>query len=126
MKKLYTYVLPLFIMAFCFSNTSIAQELAITSRSTAAELYFGLTDFQTATITGTASGGTGPYTITITMNRPVKCNYIDAAGNETFVGIAGQTTNGDCVAGSPDQPPAATMTNAVAGVPFAVNATLLE
>jgi hypothetical protein len=113
-------------MAFCFSTSSIrSQELTATCNSTASQLYFGLTDFQTATITGTATGGTGPYTITITMNRPIMCNYIDAAGNETFVGVAGQTTDGNCVTGSPTQPPAATMTNAVAGVPFAVHATLL-
>ena len=126
-RKLHTYLLPFFIMASCFSTTSLqAQELVATCNSTASELYFGETDFQTATITGSATGGTGPYTITITMNRPIICNYIDASGNETFIGIAGQTTNGDCVTGSPNQPPAATMTNAVAGVPFAVNATLLE
>ena len=126
MNQKLTYLLPFLIMAFCFSTTSVqAQALAATCNGTPSELYFGLADFQTATITGTATGGTGPYTITITMNRPVKCNYIDAAGNETFVGIAGQTTNGDCITGSPDQPPMATMTNAVAGVPFAVNATLL-
>jgi len=114
-------------MASCFSTPSVqAQELVATCNGTPSELYFGETDFQTATITGSATGGTGPYTITITMSRPIICNYIDAAGNETFVGIAGQTTNGDCVTGSPNQPPAATMTNAVAGVPFAVNATLLE
>ena len=124
-RKLHTY-LPLFIMAFYFSTTSLqAQELVATCNGTPSEIYFGLADFQTATITGTATGGTGPYTITITMNRPVICNYIDAAGNETFVGVAGQTTNGNCVTGSPTQPPAATITNAVAGVPFAVNATLL-
>ena len=126
-RKLHTYLLPFFIMASCFSTTSLqAQELVATCNSTSSELYFGETDFQTAIITGTATGGTGPYTITITMNRPIICNYIDASGNETFVGIAGQTTNGDCVTGSPNQPPTATMTNAVAGVPFAVNATLLE
>jgi hypothetical protein len=127
MKKLHTYLLPFFIMAFSFSTTFVqAQQLVATCNSTSSELYFGETDFQTAIITGTATGGTGPYTITITMNRPIICNYIDASGNETFVGIAGQTTNGDCVTGSPNQPPTATMTNAVAGVPFAVNATLLE
>jgi hypothetical protein len=60
------------------------------------------------------------------MNRPIICNYIDAAGNETFVGIAGQTTNGNCLTGSPNQPPVATITDAVAGVPFVVNATLLQ
>jgi hypothetical protein len=126
-RKLHTYLLPFFIMAFCFSTTLVrAQELVATCNSTPSELYFGLTDFQTATITGTATGGTGPYTITITMNRPIVCNYIDAAGNETFVGVGGQTTNGNCVTGSPNQPPTATLTNAVAGVPFAVNATLLE
>ena len=113
-------------MAFSFSTTFVrAQELVATCKSTASVLYFGLTDFQTATITGTASGGTGPYTITITMNRPVICNYIDASGNETFVGVAGQTTNGNCVTGSPTEPPTAIITNAIAGVPFAVNATIL-
>ena len=127
MKKLYTYLLPLVIMAFSFSTTSVqAQELAATCSGTPSEIYFGLTDFQTATITGTATGGTGPYTIRITMNRPIICNYIDAAGNETFVGVAGQTANGNCVTGSPSQPPVAIITNAVAGVPFVVNATLLQ
>ena len=126
-RKLHTYLLPFFIMSFSFSTTFVqAQQLVATCNSTSSELYFGETDFQTAIITGTATGGTGPYTITITMNRPIICNYIDASGNETFVGIAGQTTNGDCVTGSPNQLPTATMTNALAGVPFAVNATLLE
>src|SRR5687768_11359372 len=125
-RKLHTCLLPFFILAFCFSNTSVqAQELVATGNGTPSVLYFGLTDFQTATITGTATGGTGPYTITITMNRPVLCNYIDAAGNETFVGVAGQTINGNCITGSPTEPPTAIITNAVAGVPFAVNATLL-
>src|SRR5688500_15744733 len=105
-RKLHTYLLPFFIMAFCFSTTSVrAQALVATCNGTPSELYFGLPDFQTATITGTATGGIAPYTITITMNRPIICNYIDAAGNETFVGVVGQTTNGNCVTGSPTQPP---------------------
>src|SRR5687768_11577289 len=111
-QKLHTYLLPFFITASCFSTTSVqAQALVATCGGTPSEIYFGLADFQTATITGTATGGTGPYTIAITMNRPVICNYIDAAGNETFVGVAGQTTNGNCVTGSADQPPTATITN---------------
>ncbi|CAN5738273.1 hypothetical protein BH10BAC2_BH10BAC2_35130 [soil metagenome] len=63
------------------------------------ELYFGYTGDQTATFSVSPSGGTGPYTVSITMNRALLCNQVNDAGDEVWNGGAGGTTTGNtCLA----------------------------
>jgi hypothetical protein len=59
-------------------------------------LYFGYDKDQTTTITVAVSGGTGPYTISFTMDRPKKCNVINDAGDEVWQGLFGTTTPNTC------------------------------
>jgi len=61
------------------------------------ELYFGYSGDQTSTITVTPSGGVAPYTVSITMNRPLKCNQVNDTGDEVWTGGSGDNTiNNGC------------------------------
>jgi hypothetical protein len=61
-------------------------------------LYFGYSGDQTSTVTVAPSGGVGPYTVKITMNRPLLCNQINDAGDESWTGSGGTTINNTCPA----------------------------
>jgi hypothetical protein len=63
-------------------------------------LFFGYTGDQTSTVTGTGSGGVGPYTVSITMDRPKLCNQVNDAGDEVWNPAPGGTTinNASCPA----------------------------
>jgi len=62
--------------------------------------FYGYSGDQTVSHTASASGGTGPYTYSWTMNRPLKCNQVNSAGDEIFNG--GTCANNICPAsGSP-------------------------
>ncbi|HET7117939.1 MAG TPA: T9SS type A sorting domain-containing protein [Hanamia sp.] len=54
-------------------------------------IYFGVSGFNTSTYTVTPSGGSGPYTISVTMSRNLDCNVINSSGNETWAGVGGTT-----------------------------------
>ncbi len=54
-------------------------------------LYFGYALDQTAKITVKPSGGTGPYKVSITMNRPLNCNLVNSTGDEVWT--PGANTN---------------------------------
>jgi uncharacterized repeat protein (TIGR03803 family) len=56
--------------------------------------FFGYSGDQTVTRTAIVSGGTAPFSYSWTMNRPLKCNEITAAGDEIFSG--GVCTNTVC------------------------------
>ncbi|MEJ7679911.1 MAG: T9SS type A sorting domain-containing protein [Segetibacter sp.] len=111
----------------CTYNVTVTNSLMAKCGNTNPQLYFGYTGDQTSTISGTATGGTGPYTISITMNRPLKCNYINDAGDEKYTATGGTTTNGTCPASGSGTAaaPVSTITNVAAGVPYSVNVTLL-
>jgi hypothetical protein len=66
----------------------------VTCGNTNPYLYFGYTGDQTSTISGTPSGGTGPYTVSITMNRTLLCNQVNTSGDEIWTAGSGATSNG--------------------------------
>ena len=90
-------------------------------------LYFGYPGDQTSTVTVVAAGGTAPYTVAITMNRPLNCNVITSSGDELWVASSGSSVNNVCPAsGSASLPPVSTGTVAVSGGSYSVNVTLLS
>lgn len=56
--------------------------------------YYGYNLDQSVTHTAVVSGGTGPYTYSWTLSRPLKCNQVNSAGDEIFSG--GTCTNAVC------------------------------
>ncbi|CAN5779971.1 hypothetical protein BH10BAC3_BH10BAC3_01050 [soil metagenome] len=90
-------------------------------------LYFGYSGDQAATITATPATGVGPYTVKITMNRPLLCNQVNDAGDEVWTtGSGGGTTiNNTC----PANPGLATLapvsTKTISSGSYAVTVTLM-
>ncbi|MEP6845190.1 MAG: T9SS type A sorting domain-containing protein, partial [Panacibacter sp.] len=83
----------------CQFIVTVTSTLTATCSSSNPELYFGYTGDQTSIITATPSGGTGPYTVNITMSRPLLCNQITDAGDEVWTGGSGGLTSGNgCLA----------------------------
>jgi hypothetical protein len=92
-----------------------------------AALYFGYPGDQTSTVTVIAAGGTAPYTVSITMNRPLNCNVITSSGDELWTAASGTSTNNVCPAsGSASLPPVSTGTVAVSGGSYSVTVTLMQ
>jgi hypothetical protein len=81
-------------------NVTQPSQLTANCSNNNAQLYFGYSGDQSATITVTGSGGTGPYkSISITMDRALKCNQVTDGGDETWTGGSGGTTTGNgCLA----------------------------
>jgi len=115
--------------------TSPATTITITAPATLiancsnnnAQLFYGYTGDQTSTITVTPSGGVGPYKVSISMNRPILCNQINDAGDESWVGGSGGTTlNNSCPANPAlaTQLPSTTKTIS-AGSSYSVTVTLM-
>ncbi len=67
-------------------------------------IYFGYSGDQTSVIKVSPTGGTAPYTIKISMDRLILCNYINAAGDEVWTSTSSGGIRKD--------------TNAVCGVAF--------
>jgi Fe-S cluster biogenesis protein NfuA len=89
-------------------------------------LYFGYPGDQTSTVKVIASGGTAPYTVSITMNRPLNCNVVTSSGDELWVAASGTSTNNVCPAsGSNALPPVSTGTIAAPGGSYSVDVTLM-
>lgn len=59
-------------------------------------IYFGVDGYNTSTYTVTPSGGVGPYTISVTMSRPLACDVVNSTGDETWTGNGGTTTDATC------------------------------
>jgi len=59
-------------------------------------IYFGVDGYNTSTYTITPSGGTAPYTISVTMSRPLACDVVNSTGDETWTGNGGTTINASC------------------------------
>ena len=56
-------------------------------------LYFGYSLDQSAIINVKPSGGTPPYKVSYTMNRPINCNLINSTGDEIWTPGANTSTN---------------------------------
>ncbi len=91
------------------------------------EIYFGYSADNTATITASATGGTGPYTISFSMDRAMKCNITDAAGDETWVGGAGTASNVNnvCPGAGAGAVPVSTSVSLLAGQTYSVTVKLM-
>ena len=87
-----------------YAETYIAANFVINPQIIAATfntnnnwLFFGYSGDQTATITAKPSGGVGPYKVKISMNRPLKCNFINDAGDEKWLPSgASSSANNTC------------------------------
>ena len=87
-------------------------------------LYFGYSGDQKATISVSPSGGTAPYTVLITMNRPLKCNEITNSGDELWAGAV--ASNYVCPnSGGLANAPVSTGNIASSGGVYSVDATLM-
>lgn len=91
------------------------------------QLYFGYPGDQTATIKASASGGAAPYKITISMNRPLKCNILTDAGDEGWAATGGTSINSSCPAypGGNTANPVSSILGLAADEEFAVQTTLI-
>ncbi|MBI1783227.1 MAG: T9SS type A sorting domain-containing protein, partial [Sphingobacteriales bacterium] len=112
------------------ATITISQPAAITPNcnNNNPVLYFGYTADQSATITVTPTGGTAPYTVSFTMNRPIACNVTNSAGDEVWTAVTGgSTTNATCPSsGSLTLAPVSTKSGIAAGGSYGVNIILLS
>jgi hypothetical protein len=81
----------------CDGQTDETTLSAVCSITNAA-IYYGYSLDQTSTVNVAVSGGTGPYTVSITMDRIKKCNVVTDAGDETWTGLFGSTSGASCPA----------------------------
>jgi predicted outer membrane repeat protein len=89
-------------------------------------MYFGYAADQSATITATATGGSAPYTVSITMNRSLNCNIITSSGDELWTGVGGTSVNNVCPASGTGLIPVSTGIVPVPGGSYSVNVTLMQ
>jgi hypothetical protein len=109
--------------ATCSFNVIRATALQTTASTSNPHLYFGAPGIQAATISTNVSGGTGPYTVSVTMNRAMMFNYINDAGDEVWTGLGGTSANTTDPA---IVPPVTTITNVSAGNINLVTVSLLD
>ena len=110
--------------AICTFNVTRAPALNLTVDNSNAQLYYGYTLDQTTVIKGTPSGGVGPYTVVITMNRILACNVLNSTGDEKWIPSAGTTTGNTCPTSGPGIIPVSTASIAAGGA-LSVTTTLL-
>ena len=91
-------------------------------------LYFGYSGDQSAQITARPSGGVGPYTVRMTMNRSLLCNMITSSGDETWSASAGgSSSNHVCPSsGSLAGFPSVEWSSIAAGATVTLNVTLMQ
>lgn len=112
----------------CSFTVTRQNELTASIINSNPVLYFGYSLDQTAKITVKPSGGTAPYTVKFTMNRPLNCNVITSSGDEVWApgSSTASSSNNVCPgSGSPSVAPSSTSTatiNSVNG--YFVNVTL--
>jgi hypothetical protein len=115
----------------CTFNVTVTKTLDITVTNSNPQLYYGYTLDQSTIIKGTPSGGVGPYTIAITMNRPLSANVVNSSGDEIWLAGANtaSSTNITCPpSGSflATQYPVSTSTNTITTVNgYSITATLM-
>ena len=77
----------------CSFTVTRKAALSATASSNNLILYYGYAGDQTAIVSTSVSGGTAPYTVTATMDRPLKCNIFTTAGDELWVPGTGTITS---------------------------------
>ena len=77
----------------CSFTVQRAAALSVFCSASRSSLYFGVPGDQSSTITIMPVGGKGPYKVSVTMNRPLACNVITEAGDETWIAGAGTTNS---------------------------------
>lgn len=108
-------------------KVTVGSAIVATCSNNNPALYFGYPGDQTATIKAKATVGTAPYTISITMNRPLNCNVITSSGDELWTASGGTSVNNVCPGSGPGLlPPVSTGTGIASGVDYSVNVTLMQ
>ncbi|MEO6251878.1 MAG: T9SS type A sorting domain-containing protein [Ferruginibacter sp.] len=108
-------------------RVTVGSAIVATCSNNNPTLYFGYPGDQSATVSANATGGTAPYTISITMNRPLNCNVITSSGDELWTASGGTSINNTCPASGPGLlPPVSTGTGIASGVNYSVNVTLMQ
>lgn len=108
-------------------KVTVNAALVATCSNNNAVLYFGYPGDQTATVKAKATGGVAPYTISITMHRPLKCNIITSSGDELWTAASGTSVNNVCPVSGPGLlPPVSTGTGIASGVDYSVTVTLMD
>ncbi|MCW3094059.1 MAG: Por secretion system C-terminal sorting protein, partial [Ferruginibacter sp.] len=112
----------------CSIVVNVGTTLGVTVTNSNPQLYYGYSLDQSTIITGTPTGGTGPYKIVITMDRPLSCNVITNAGDEVWTGGAGTTTSAGttCPASGSGSIPVSTAASVNSGSSYSVTATLIK
>ena len=94
------------------------------------QLYYGYSGDQTSIIKVTPTGGVAPYKVVFTMNRPLKCNYINDAGDEVWTPGLGTSTNANISCPANPQlatlAPVSTANSIPAGSSYQVTLTLMD
>ncbi|MGH2553959.1 MAG: T9SS type A sorting domain-containing protein [Chitinophagaceae bacterium] len=106
---------------------TVSPALVATCSNNNPSIYFGAPGNQTSAINATVSGGVAPYTVSITMNRPLYCNVITSSGDEIWTDNGGSSINNVCPASGPGLlPPVSTGVVAASGGFYSVNVTLMQ
>jgi hypothetical protein len=109
----------------CSFTVTRANALNLTVANSNPQLYFGYSLDQSTTIKGTPTGGVGPYTVVITMNRILACNVLTNNGDEVWTASGGASTGNTCPASGPGVIPISTATVNSGGF-YSVTTTLLS
>ena len=93
-------------------------------------LYFGYPGDQTATVKAKATGGVAPYTISITMNRPINCNVINSSGDEVWAPGANTSSSSNITCPTSGasllNPVSTSISTLSAGTSYSVDVTLMQ
>ena len=118
---------PNVLWAYIPDNTSMVScsTPTVACSNNNSVLYYGYTGDQTVTITGTPSGGTAPYSVSITMDRPLKCNVITSSGNEIWTSGPGTTSTSNTICPASGVAPISTANGVAQGGSYSINATLM-
>jgi hypothetical protein len=112
----------------CTTSTSITitqpSELVASTAINNAYMYFGYSGDQSGTVTVTPSGGVGPYTVSVTMNRALKCNIITTSGDETWTASGATNINTSCPSSGAGLIPVST--KSLSSGSFSLNVILME
>ena len=110
--------------ATCSFTVTRANAMNLTVTNSNPQLYFGYSLDQSTVIKGVPTGGVPPYTMTITMNRPLSCNMVNSTGDEKWLTASGVSTGSICPSSGPGTVPLTSAT-LLAGGSNSVTATLL-
>jgi Concanavalin A-like lectin/glucanases superfamily/FG-GAP-like repeat/HYR domain/IPT/TIG domain/Secretion system C-terminal sorting domain len=114
------------------TTVNITQPAALTATCTNNNgvLYYGYTGDQTSTITVKPSGGVGPYTVSITMSRPLRCNVVNSSGDEIWTPGTNTASSSNIVcpsSGAATLFPVSTSTHTINSVTgYSINVTLMQ